>query len=132
MKVLIIFLSLLFVGCVTAKKRDLSAPKTDPLKSEPVSNTSRKLAGFNECVEECLEDRLPKGGGCRADCRAKLDTERNRELCNLGGYRIFIPFAWGTDRCIPLRQIDMICINRCKPESKIFKPIENSCLRDCS
>ncbi len=102
MKVLIIFLSLVFVaGCVTAKKRDLSSPKTESLKSEPVSNTSRKLAGFGTCVEACLDERLPNFG-CRADCKAKFSTAINRK----------------------------ICINRCKTED--FKQIEKSCLRDCS
>ncbi len=65
MKVLIIFLSLVFMGCVTANTRDLSAinPKAESLKSEPVSNTPFKLADDDACTTSCLED-----GHSPSDC----------------------------------------------------------------
>ncbi len=61
MKVLIIFLSLVGVSCVTANTRDLSAinPQTESLKSEPVSATSFKLADGDACITSCLEDGHP-------------------------------------------------------------------------
>ncbi len=52
MKVLIIFLSLVFVGCVTATTN----PTPESLKSEPVSNTPRKLASYGICMDACERD----------------------------------------------------------------------------
>ena len=67
MKVLIIFLSLVFMGCVTANTRDLSAinPKTEPAESSPVSATPRKLANFSYhiCIDVCERDCVPPGKG---------------------------------------------------------------------
>ena len=83
MKVLIIFLSLVGVSCVTTNTRDLSAinPETEPAESSPVSASPRKLASWNDCVEACLDDRLPNVDGCRADCKAKFNTEIDRKIC---------------------------------------------------
>ena len=65
MKAFMIILSLVFVSCVTATPRDLSAvnPKTEPLKSEPVSITPRKLVDYDACMTSCEED-----GHSTSDC----------------------------------------------------------------
>ncbi len=65
MKAIMIILSLMFVSCVTANTRDLSAinPQAESLKSEPVSTTPFKLADYDACMTSCEED-----GHSTSDC----------------------------------------------------------------
>ena len=71
MKVLIIFLSLVWVSCVTANTRDLSAinPQTEPVdQSEATSEPPLLLVDdYPDCMIDCTEN----GGsvkGCHCTC----------------------------------------------------------------
>ncbi len=79
MKVLIIFLSLVFMGCVTANTRDLSAinPKTEPAEKSFILPSPLMLVDdYEDCMVVCKEE----GGnsrGCHSECGfAKFENKK--------------------------------------------------------
>ncbi len=73
MKVLIIFLSLVVMGCVTANTRDLSAINPE---AESARQTTLKVADYATCKQSCKEDGY---GDSFCSCACSADD------CAVGG-----------------------------------------------
>ena len=92
MKVLIIFLSLVVMGCVTANTRDLSAinpPAESANQSEATSEPPLLLADdYSECMDSCTSEHGGSSEGCDRVCENKDYSNKNvnKKPLKVAGY----------------------------------------------
>ncbi len=121
MKAFIIFLSLVFMGCVTANTRDLSAinPKTEPAnQSEATSEPPLLLADdYSDCMDRCTSEHGGSSEGCDRVCENKDYSNKNvnKKPLKVAGYDECVQGCVAEGYCGPSgKNCEDTCRSACK------------------
>ncbi len=109
MKVLIIFLSLVVMGCVTANTRDLSAINPEPAEKGFILPSPLILVDdYSDCMDDCTE-RGGSSEGCDERCEygeswlSFPSDHENKKPLKVAGYDECVQACeadgWDTDGC---------------------------------